>query len=820
MTGLVRDLRYSMRTLRASPAFTATAIATLALAIGANTVVLSVLDRVLLRPLPYADADRLVTVVERNDRGDLRLASYPTFLDWTSTTRAFDAIGFARGTSGILESADGPERLAVAYVTPDFFAALRAPAAIGRAFAADEHRPDRANVVVLTHRLWQRRFGSDRSIVGTEVTLDGNRVTVIGVMPLGAHYPLWADVFRPIAAIEATDPALSRRTVRSDSRIVARLRPGVTTDAAVADLAAIQARLAALYPEPEDGGAWKSAQLTPLRDEIVGEIGSSMLMIGGAVLLVLLIACSNVANLSLARASNRSREIAVRIALGASRARIARQVLTESAVVGLGAGALGVLLTVWGLGVLRAAAPANLPRAEELGVDLRVLGIALTLSLLATLLFGIVPAFRRDPDALPDALRAARQGTGGGRRGGRLRGALASGQIALAVMLLIGAGLLIQSFRRVRDVDLGFEPSSAVVFRIWPPSPKYDRATDAAALYARILDAARAVPGVQHAALVNHQPLGGGVPTRTVVPGGQATGDTDGGALYMTASADFPAAAGARVLRGRWFSDAEITAPGDGIVISQTVARRHWADDDPLGKPLTVFRSSQARPDHGAPINARVIGVISDIRHFGSDRDPVPQVYLPYTVETWPHMVLLVRTSIDPASVIPSLRTAVLSVDPAIPVAGSSPANGFSLLESALSEDLSTRRYSAWVVIGFGACALLLAITGVYGLLAYGVAQRTREVGVRLALGATPSDVLRLVFSEGVRLAVIGAAVGVAGAFALSRLLAALLYETSPTDPVIFVGVPIIVVIAAFAASLIPASRAAWLDPSVALRTD
>jgi putative ABC transport system permease protein len=817
---LTRDLRYALRTLRASPAFTATAVLTLALAIAANTVVLSVLDRVLIRPLPFGDRGELVTVFEQNDRGDRRLASYPTFLDWTAATRSFSAIAFARGTTGILQTGEGPERLAVAFVSRDFFSALQVQPEAGRTFTADEDQPAAADVVVLSYRLWRQRFGGDRSIIGRDITLDRRSVTVVGVVPRGARYPLWADAFRPISAVVASDPALTNRAVRADSRIIARLRPGVSTEAGVAELAVIQSRLAAEYPESRGTGPWRSVALDPLRNEIVGDARSPILMVSAAVMLVLLIACSNVANLSLARASSRARELAVRVALGASRGRIARQILTESAVIGLGAGGIGVLLAAWVLGLIRSTAPANLPRADELTIDPRVLGLTLALSLVATLLFGLVPAFRRETDSLPDALRDSRQGTSGGRRAGRVRGVLATAQVAIAVMLLIGAGLLIESFRRVREVDLGFDPENVILLRIWPPSPKYDAPEAAAALYGRVLEAVRAVPGVSHAAVVNHAPLsGGGIPTRIVVPGQQdATGD--GGALYMTASADFPATVGARVIHGRWFTDAEIAAPGDGIVISNAVAQRHWPGENPLGKPMTVFRSSQARPNFGAPIQTRVIGVIADIHHFGSDREPTPLVYVPYTVEPWPHIALLVRTSIDPERVIPALRSAVLDVDYFIPVLGSTPSNGFTLLTSALSEDLSTRRYSTGVVMAFGACALLLAITGIYGLLAYSVAQRTREVGVRLALGASPQNVLRMVVGQGLRLAVIGTGLGVAGALALTRLLASLLYETSPTDPVIFVAVSAIVVLTAVAASLIPAARAAWLDPSIALRTD
>ena len=817
MSELLRDLRYAIRTLRSSPAFTVTAVFTLALAIAANTIVLSVLDRVLLRPLPYANADELVMILERSAEGQRRLASYPTFLDLAAGSRAFSALGFARGTSAILQSEEGPERLTVGYVSPDFFRTLGVQPAIGRSFAPDEHTPGNAGVALISYRLWEQRFGADPGLVGRRVTLDGSSVTVIGIMPLGAQYPSWAEVFRPIASIIDSDPALTRRTVHSDSRFIGRLRPGTTVDAAVADLAAIQARLATEYPEPS--GPWTS-ELSRLRDEVIGDIGSSLMMVGGAVFLVLLIACSNVANLSLARASSRAREVAVRIALGASRGRIARQILTESAVLGLSAGALGILLTAWGLAAIRTAAPANLPRADELSVDPRVIALAFALALLSTLLFGLAPALRRDPDALPDALRDARQAAGGGQRAGRVRGVLTAAQVGLAVMLLIGAGLLIQSFRRVRQVDLGFDPSNAIVFRIWPPSPKYDRASDAAALYSRVLTAVEAVPGVEHAALVNHQPLGGGIDTRIIVPGRSTEPSAEDGALYLTASRDFPAAVGARIIQGRWFSDAEIAAPGHGIVINETVARRYWPAGDALGKALTVFRSSQSRPDFGQPVSVRVIGVIGSIRHFGSATDPTPEVYVPYTLETWPHIALVIRTSKESGVLIPALRRAVLEVDPAIPVAGASAGSGFALMAGALSDDLATRRYSTWVVMAFGACALLLAVTGIYGLLAYSVSRRTREVGVRLALGATPRRVLGMVVSEGLRLSLAGTVLGVGGALLLTRLLAALLYETSPTDPLIFVAVPLIVMATALSASLIPAARAAWLDPSVALRTD
>jgi predicted permease len=388
-------------------------------------------------------------------------------------------------------------------------------------------------------------------------------------------------------------------------------------------------------------------------------------------------------------------------------------------------------------------------------------------------------------------------------------------------MLLIGAGLLIQSFRRLREVNLGFDPERVVVFRVWPPSPRYDSPAQAAALYDRIVDAASAAPGVASAAVVNHAPLAGGfIQTRIRIPGRPEGEDEGGGALYKTASARYLETMKMRLVNGRWFTEAEMASPGNGIVITDAVARRYWPNGDALGKAITIFRSSQNRPDFGQPINGKVIGVVESPRHFGLESDPTSEVYVPYTLETWPHIALVVRTSVDPASVIPALRAAVLSVDPAIPVAGSTSLTGFSPLTRFQSQNLATRRYSTWLLIAFAGSALLLAVVGVYGILAYTVARRTQEIGVRLALGAAPRDVLQLVMGQGMRLAVAGTVIGVIGAFALSRLLATLLYATSPTDPVIFMAVPTIVVATALVACLIPALRAAWLDPTVALRSD
>ena len=812
-----RELRQAVRTLGRAPAFTAAAVATLALGIGASTAVVSVVDGVLLRGLPYRDPAQLAWITERHVEGGERLPSYPTFRDWQAQAAAGVAgMAFVRGETALLRGEAGPEALLSGYVTPGFFSLLGTRPLLGRTFRPDEERGGAGRVVVLSYPLWRERFGGDPAIVGQTIDVDSVPTTVIGVMPRGFAYPSWATVWAPIETIAATDSSLRRRGVHSDSRVVIRLRAPGDSARAAAVFGAVQARLAAAYPE--DAAKWTGVALTPLRSELLGDVRPTLTILAAAAALVLLLACANVATLSLIRASVRARELAVRSALGAGRGRIARQLFAESTVVALAGGALGVLLAAGIVRYVRAAAAASLPRVDEIAVDGRVLALALIVALVAALLVGAALARRAARPVLAAQLRGGQRGATGGRSDAQLRGALVALQFAVTVVLLVASALLVQSFRRLQDVPLGFAPENLVAMRIEPPGRKYGRPDQALALYDRLRDAALLVPGVRSAAVVNHIPLSGAsVPSRVDVQGRDADPRRPTLVLYRTASAEYLGTVGMRVTRGRWFAAADMRSPETaGFVVNETMARQLWpGGGDPVGQVITLRRSSQARADFGQPISGAVIGVVADVRQFGKDVDVAPEAFVPYTREVWPWITLVVRAD-DPGRAIPALRKAVLAVDADLPVGGRS----VVAVSTLLTDTLARRRLALSLLGAFGAGALLLAAVGLYGAIAYSVTQRTRELGIRLALGATRASVLGLVLRGGLRLALLGAAVGLVGAVAAARGIRALLFATAPTDPASYVAGAALLAVVALAASYGPARRAVRLEPTAAMRDE
>lgn len=818
MSSLLADMTSALRALRRTPGFTAVATLTLAIGIGAATTIASVADSALLRPLPYPDGDRLMTVLESNGSGGQRLASYPTFRDWQAeSSNTFDGLSFVRGSGAILKDPGGAERVTIAYVSTGYFGVMGASPLLGRTFDASEERTDAGNSAVLSHDFWSRKFGGDRSVIGRTLSLDAGTVTIIGVMPAGTTFPAWADMWRPLAAIASSDAALAQRDVHSDSRIVARVRRGTTIQAATSELNAVASRVAARFPA--DG--WRMVALTPLRSEVVGDVTPMLLALAAAVALGLLIACVNVANLSLVRAAARARDVAVRLALGATRRHIVRQLFAESMVLALVSGVFGVLLTVWATAALRSAAPAAVPRAAELVVDARVLAVAVLLSMFTALLCGIAPAIGLLRADVAGTLRDGRSAGTSSRRGRRVQSALTVAQFALALVLLVGAGLLVQSFRRAQHVDVGFDPSGVLALRVIPPSPRYDGAAAAAALYERLIAAARQVPGIEAAAFTNHAPLGNAaMPTQIRVPG-RAT-DTSGadGALYKTVSPDYLRLMRIPLQQGRWFTDGDMTASATGVVVSDEVAKRYWPNENPIGRSITIFKSSQARADFGAAVHAQVIGVVGSVRHFGMETQPAAEVYVPYTSEPWAHGVLLVRTRLAPASVIPSLRKAIAAVDAELPLNGAGQLAGIQPLDRNIDALLASRRWMMSVVAAFAGTALLLAALGIYGVTAYAVSQRVHEIGVRMALGATRERVVRMIVRRGVVHAALGVMIGLAGSLALTRLLEGLLFATSAREPSTFIAVSVVLAAVATVACYLPARRAARVDPVVALRAE
>ncbi|HET7551529.1 MAG TPA: ABC transporter permease [Gemmatimonadaceae bacterium] len=816
MDTLLHDLRYAVRSLRRSAGFTIVAVLTLALGSGATTAVFSVIDGVLLRPLPFAEQERLFYFLEQSAEGGRRLPSYPNFLDWERDATTTE-LAYARGRRESMRGTDGVENVLVAYVSPRFLSVLGARPVLGRTLLPDEEREGAGNAAVITHHFWMRHFGGDPAAVGKTLVLGDRSYTVVGVMPREAAFPLWVDIWAPVAAIAGKDRVLAERDFHADGILIGRLHRGVSLARAQGELGTIAQRLAAAYPEANHD--WKSVDAQPVSSMILGDVRPRLLVLMGAVAVVLLIACANVTSLSLARAAARTREIAIRSALGAGRMRVVRQLLTESVLIAAAGGVLGAAFAWGGVALLRHTAPWAVPRLSEVTLDSRVLAFVLGISLATALVVGLVPAWRSVAPDVADSLRERAHGAGGGGMRQRMRAALVTAEIALALMLVAGAGLLIRSFWQLQRLELGFDPERMVTFDVTPPSPRYDDPRDAAALYARVADAVRPIAGVERVALANFPPGSGGIPTRVEVDGRVPYGEWgDRGASFRTISRGYFGATGIPLRQGRDFSDAEIASAGAVAIVSEAFARLYWPGESPLGHSVTVFKSAQGRADFGQPIQMTVVGVAGDVQNGSPGDPPRPEIYVPYTVNPWTHMNLIVRATGEPAALIPALKRAVLGVEPAIPIAGGGA--DFQVMDEQSARGLGAQRFNTSLLGMFALAALLLAAIGIYGLMAYAVTQRTREMGIRMALGAQPRDVLSLVVRQGMMLAVIGIALGVAGAFAVTRLLASMLYGVAPTDPATFASVAGLLGAVALLACWLPARRAARVDPTVALRAE
>jgi putative ABC transport system permease protein len=813
-----QELRYAWRSLTRSPGFALVVVLMLALGIGSITAIFSVVDAIVLRGLPYRDADRLRTVYERSDDGSLRVPSYPTFRDWqqqtASSTDAIEGMAFVRGDGVTLPGSDGPERRISAYVTHGFFQLMGTRPALGRTFAPDEEQLGAPYVAVISWELFQGRFGGDPTVVGKTLEVDSVRTTIIGVMPYAFAFPNFAGggawlapaLWQPIAVFQATHPQLTQRGLHVDSRTVIRLHPGADSARAAVVMRTIQQRLAVQYPVEQ--GRWTFVAFEPLGEQLYGNLPSALLLISAAIGLVLLLSCANVANLFLVRASVRTRELAVRSALGASRWRLARQFLAETLVLGLVGGAMGVLLASALVAFVRRAAAERLPFADALQVDGRVALFAAGVSLATAVLVGVAPALQASARDLMQRMRSGGAAAGSGSRERHLRHALVSTQFALALTLLIGAGLLLQSFRRLASVPLGYDPSGVIAFTISPPSPRYDEPAQAAALYKRILDAVHAIPGITSAAAA------GGALMPTPVRTDESSGDREPAqARYHPVSTEYLKTMRVALLAGRWFTDADMRSPS-GFVINERLARQLWPGVSPLGRRITVRRSSQARADFGQPITLPVIGVVADMRQFGPSDDPAPEVLLPYTLEVWPWMNFVARAQ-NPGRLLPTVERAVRGVEPALTFFGRP-----SAMRSGAAAIEPQRRFLTLTLVGFAAGALLLAAVGLYSIVAYSVSQRTRELGVRTALGAPRSNILSLVLRDTATFVVVGAAIGLLAALLSTRLIRGMLFDTAPTDVATFVVVPVVLGVVAVAASYAPARRATKVDPIAALRAE
>jgi predicted permease len=807
---LKQDLRYALRALRSSPAFTLTALLTLALGIGANTAIFSVVRSVLLAPLPFPQTEQLVRIwhANRTTSTDRAPVAEPDFLDWQRETQRAQSLGaffFADGLSGLdLTGAGNPERLSAALVTDGFFQTLGTRALVGRTLVTDEHVPGRNRVVVLGYGLWNRRFGSDASIVGKSIQLNGEPFTVVGVMPQGFTYPADRSLDAWIPLSFFGPESIGRgRGVRFLS-VIGRLKSGVSVGQLETELAGMSVRLAKQYPE---NLGWETVTLSGLRESILGEVRRPLVVLMFAVAMLLLIACVNIASLLLARATGRQRELAVRAALGAGRGRIVRQLLTESVTLALIGGVLGVALAFVAAPALGAAGARELPRADDVRLDGVVLVFTLAISVVCGLLFGLYPTVRASSSDLQLSLRAGGRGSVGAA-GHRARSMLVVVELALAVMLMVAAGLATKSFARLMSVQAGFVPSNALVVMMTVP-PRYlsnDTASRADVnYYYGVLNAIRAVPGVQSAGSVRDLPLRGNgerinfaIAGRPAPPPGQAPS-----AQFHHVSTDYFKAMGIPLRAGRSFEMTDKRGAPLVVVINEEFARQHWPGENAVGKTI-LFGTT--------PI--QVAGVVGDVRQRGLAEPVEPAMFIHVLNNLRVRMSIVVRTTGDPLSYANAVRQAIWSVDPNQTI------TAVMTLESVLGSAVARPRLLAWLLSLFGTLGLTLGALGIFGVLAYAVNQRRQEIGVRMALGATPRSVLSLIVGRGMLLAGVGVAVGALGAMWLTRSMQTVLYDIQPSDPLTFVQVAVVLLMAAFVASWLPARRALAIDPVSALRYD
>ncbi|MGA9770173.1 MAG: ABC transporter permease [Blastocatellia bacterium] len=808
METLWQDIRYSFRMLRKSPGFTATAVLALALGIGANSAIFSVVNAVLLEPLLYPQPDRIVRLfiagTSQSKEPVIKSVSYPDFVDLREQNSVFEEMAFIDGAGLTMADAAEPERLQCALVSASLFSLLGVEPVQGRAFTSEEDRPGGPPVVLLSYGLWQRRFGSSPDILNQTITLSRNSYTVIGVLPPNTKMPSDLTTGRSFDLWMPVMPSAYKRD-RSMNRYEAygRIKPGVTLKQAQTDVETIASGLEQQYQDSNKG---KAIRILPLTDLVVRNSRATLLVLFGAVGFVLLIACANVANLMLSRATSRSKEIAIRAALGATRRRIVQQLLIESSMLALIGGAVGLLIALWSIDALVALQPVGLPRIDEIGINTVVAAFTLGLSLLTGLLFGLAPALQVSK---PDLVTAIKEGTGSASAStNRVRRLLVISEVAMALVLLVGAGLLIKSFWRLQHVDPGINPANLLTFQISIPQTQYATDQQTKDFYQQLTGRLQSLPGVESAAAVNFLPLGGGFSCdsftrddRPFKPGEEPCVE------YRSITSDYFRAMGIGLVSGRGFSDRDRQPVA---IINEAMARRFWPGEDPVGMRLT--------PDTGEHVSREIIGVIKDIKHFGLDIETAPELYVPHFQDPWERqMTLVLRTSGDPLSLTAAVRSEVREMDKSLPVLN------IRSMDQLLSRSVAEPRFRTLLLGGFAALALLLASLGIYGVISYSVSQRTREIGIRMALGAQTPDIVRMVVRQGLLLTLAGVTIGIACAFVLTRILltgvlSSFLYQVSVTDTMIFVVIPLILMGVALGASFVPARRATKVDPMTALR--
>jgi putative ABC transport system permease protein len=788
MGSFIQDLRFGARMLLKQPGFTLLAVLTLALGIGANTAMFSVVNAVLLRPLPFPEAERLMLV---EAKGPDNFAA-PDFRDLATQNRSFSHLGAYFGNATFnLAGGREPERVNGARISAGLLPTLGVQPLYGRNLTAEEDIDGGEKVVLLGHKLWQKQFGADPGVVGRAIRLDEQSYTVIGVLPPGLNFPPDKELFTPLA--------LSARALTNYQgfflTLIARLKPDVTRAQADAELATI-------IKPGERGPRFASVRALGLQEAMVGDVRTMMLVLMGAVGFVALIACANLANLLLTAATQRQKEIAVRLSLGANRGRVVRQFLTESLLLAASGGLVGLLIAYWGIAFVNALLPSTIPRIGQIGVDGRVLGFTFALAVTSGLLFGTLPALRASQTALIEALKAG--GRGLGFSSNRLRASLVVSQVALSVVLLMGAGLLIKSFARLQQTSLGFRPERLLTARVTLPFSNYSTPQQRQSFADRLLEKLRSQPGMQEAALTSFLPFASGNQSFALFLPGDEKPRGGGGPNFRTVSPDYFRVMGIPLLKGREFSDADHEGTPLVTVINETMARRYWPNADPIGQRIKETSNDG--------VWREIIGVVGSIRHKARGEEPRPEMFVPWSQRPDLTLNLAVRTQTEPASFAAALRRAVTDIDANLPI--------FEVrtMEERLFESVAQPRFRTALLGAFAALALVMAMVGLYAVMAVSVAQRTHELGIRVALGARRRDVIGLVVGQGVKLVGMGIAIGLVGAWALTRVLTTLLYEVKPTDPLTFLAAPVLLIVVAILACWAPARRAAGVDPLTALR--
>ena len=803
METLLNDIRYGIRSLARHPGFTTVAVITLALGIGANTAIFSVVNAVLLRPLPFAEPEQIIWLWDTQPQLPTAPASVADFVDWKAQNRSFEPLAAFQSGNMFFDAGYGTEDVPVGLVTPEIFSLFRVSPILGRTFTNEETMPGPpSRLAVLSYSTWQNKFGSDPNVVGRTIQLSGTTHTIIGVMQAGFSFPERAQLWRPFPI----DPNQLDRGPHYLS-VVGRLKRDVTQAQAQADLSAIAARLAQQYPDQIAGHGVK---LEPLTDVVVGDIGSALYVLLAAVGFVLLIACANLANLMLARVGVRQKEIAVRSALGARRLRIVRQLLTESIMLAMVGGVAGLLLAIWAVSWLVSLAPDAIPRLNEIGVDPRVAGFTLLLSLATGVLFGLAPALQVSRPDLTDALKETGRTTVG-LRGSWLRGALVMSEVGLSLVLLVGAGLMIRSFAKLNQVDPGFTPERVLTLGVALLPSKYPKDEQVATFYSQILERAAATPGVESAGAISNLPLSGSnTSDYFTIEGRPAIAkEAEPMAEYRVVTPRYFESMGIPLMAGRDFAATDTKQSPNVVVINDAFARRHFTGENPLGHRIKL--QNQERD----PL--MIVGVVGNVRDFGLDELPAPTAYVPFLQDPLSKsyersMTIVARSKSDPGAIAASLRAELTSMDKSLPVYALKPMTEY------LRDSLSRRRFNMVLLTAFSGLALALAAIGIYGVISYGVAQRTREMGIRMALGAQSRDVVKLVLRQAMLMTLGGVAIGLLASFALTRLMRSLVFSVSVTDPLTFAVIALLLIFVSLLACLIPARRATKVDPLVALR--